>query len=86
MLAAEPAGGRMWLAWTEDDRLGVERTSAGGIPDGGLRAIPAPGTDVPGPGLRRWAIAARAGALDVVFGRSVAGGAPGALWHARLRP
>jgi von Willebrand factor type D domain/Peptidase of plants and bacteria len=86
LLAAEPAGGRMWLAWTEDGRLLTERTTPAGVPDGGLRAIPAPGADVVGPGLRHWAIAARAGALDVVYGHEASGAGAGSVWHARLRP
>ena len=64
--------------------VGRKRTGPAGAPEGGLRAIPAPSADKPGAGIRHWEIAARAGALDVVFGRTLAADQPGALWHARV--
>jgi hypothetical protein len=86
-LVAEPTGGAMWLGWTEGDRLWVDRTTAAGVPDTTPRPVdPPPGSKPPLFNAFAFDIAARASALDVVYGYLPNDPTPGALWHARIEP
>jgi von Willebrand factor type D domain len=86
-LAADGAGGRVWVVWREDDRLWIQRTAPdGATADGASRpaAVPkSPG----GEGLRLYdtQIAARGGALDVLVGYHRSD-TPGGLYRARIAP
>jgi hypothetical protein len=86
-LTADPSGGAMWLGWTEGNRLWVNRTSAAGVPSSDPRPVdPPPGSTPPFFNAFPFDIAARAGALDVVYGFRRSDTTPGALWHARIEP
>jgi len=86
-VSAEPSGGRLWIGWEEDKRLWVQRTSAAGTPEGSPRPIDPPrGSNAPLLAYHTWDIAARAGALDVIYGFRRDGDTPGGLWHATVVP
>lgn len=87
MLAAEPSGGRMWIGWVEGNRLWAQRTSAAGAPEGSPRPVDPPLAAKAGFLVTQgWTMAASDGALDLVYGFTRDGEAPGGLWHARVVP
>jgi hypothetical protein len=86
-IAADGAGGRVWVAWREDDRLWIQRTTSDGTTaDGAARpAAVAPNPAKDALRLYDYEIAARGGALDILLGYH-RGDTPGALYRARITP
>ena len=87
MLAAEPRSGRLWLAWTESNRLWIQRIGANGAPLGSPRPLDPPrDARTPILAIHTWDVVARDDGVDVVYGYRRDGDTPGGLWHARLAP
>jgi hypothetical protein len=85
-IAADGAGGRLWVVWRESDRLWIQRTTANATADGAARpaaVAPNPSKDVLR--LDDVQIAARGGNLDLIEGYR-RGDTPGALYRARIMP
>ncbi|MEZ5099055.1 MAG: VWD domain-containing protein [Thermoleophilia bacterium] len=80
-LAADPASGRLWIAWGEGQSLVVQQTGPDGLTLTGapLRIDPPPGAPT-----GRWTIGAATGSLDVVFHARRSGSTPGGVWVGSL--
>ncbi len=84
-LTADPEGGKAWLGWEEGRRLWLQRISAAGTPEGKQLPLDPPrGSNAPLLSFHNWNIAARAGALDVIFGYRYDSETQGGLWRARV--
>lgn len=85
-IAADGAGGRMWVVWREARRFEIQRTTPDGAADGAARPASEPpnlSDDVIR--LADIQIAARAGGLEMLMGYR-RGDTPGALYRARITP
>lgn len=84
-LAAEPSAGHLWLAWTERDRLWLRHTtSAGGLANAAIPVDPPRDSHAPLLSFHHWDVAARNGALDIVYGYRAGSENAGGLWRARV--
>jgi hypothetical protein len=85
-IAADPAGGRMWVLWRGVSHLSVQRTTPDGAADGAVRPIAfAPNPSGQSRRLFDEQISARGGGLDVVMGYQ-GGDTVGGLYRTHLAP
>ncbi len=87
MLTPESSGGRLWVGWTESQRLWLQRSSAAGTFSGSPRPLDPPrGSNAPILAIHTWDIAGAAGGTDVLYGYRRDGDTRGGLWIARISP
>jgi von Willebrand factor type D domain len=87
MLTPEPGGGRLWLGWSESNRLWLQRTTAAGALAGSPRPLDPPrGSNAPILAIHTWDIAGRRDGVDVLYGFRRDGDTPGGLWNAQISP
>ena len=87
MLTPESSGGRLWVGWTESQRLWLQRSSAAGTFSGSPRPLDPPrGSNAPVLAIHTWDIAGAAGGADVLYGYRRDGDTRGGLWIARITP
>ena len=83
-LEADPANGRLWLAWEEGERLWLGESDGGSLLASPRAVEPPPDAETPLFTGDHWNISASPGALDVLYGYQRTSDAPGAIWHAQV--
>ena len=80
-LRADPAGGRLWVAWSEDERLWLGRSDGGELIGAPRSLDPPPGVTAPLFTGFHWDVSASPNGLDVLYGYPRSGETPGGIWH-----
>jgi hypothetical protein len=83
-LKADPADGRLWLAWEEGDRVWLGESDGGPLRADPRPVDPPPGSETPLFTGDHWNFSASPGALDVLYGYQRTSSTPGGIWHARV--
>lgn len=83
-LEADPANGKLWLAWGEQERLWVGRSDGGPLEAAPRPVDPPVGVEAPLFTGYHWDVSASPGALDVLYGYPRSGDTPGGIWHASV--